>query len=163
MCIHSARFVYVIMKYDGFKVFTSQFSDAKQQPEKKNRQVNNSFLYFWMKQCDCRLHINRYTHTPNPGPLDDLLTTLLRCIVEAPRREQKKSTRLSFKDKLLMAEALHQLRLVVYPMSHQWTDLTSTHWHIEFNDVTSMGQIPPHPSGYSERCDTNIYNALAIC
>jgi len=41
-CIHRARFVYVLMRYDGFKVFTSQFSDAKQQSEKKH--TSNYFI-----------------------------------------------------------------------------------------------------------------------
>ena len=40
--------------------------------------------------------------------------------------------------------------------SHQWTDLTSTPWNTDFTDLTSMGQITPHPSGIPQETKSDL-------
>ena len=42
--------------------------------------------------------------------------------------------------------------------SHQWTDLTSTQWHTDFTDLTSMGQISPHPDGTPQETKSDLAN-----
>ena len=42
--------------------------------------------------------------------------------------------------------------------SHQWTDLTSTQWHTDFTDLTSMGQISPHPNGTPQETKSDLAN-----
>ena len=42
--------------------------------------------------------------------------------------------------------------------SHQWTDLTSTQWHTAFTDLTSVGQISPHPNGTPQETKSDLAN-----
>ena len=42
--------------------------------------------------------------------------------------------------------------------SHQWTDLTSTQWHTAFTDLTSVGQISPHPNGTPQESKSDLAN-----
>ena len=42
--------------------------------------------------------------------------------------------------------------------SHQWTDLTSTQWHTDFTDLTSMEQISPHPNGTLQENESDLAN-----
>ena len=42
--------------------------------------------------------------------------------------------------------------------SHQWTDLTSTQWHTAFSDLTSVGQISPHPNGTPQETKSDLAN-----
>ena len=47
--------------------------------------------------------------------------------------------------------------------SHQWTDLTSTQWHTDFTDLTSMEQISPHPNGTPQETKSDLANdAISI-
>ena len=48
--------------------------------------------------------------------------------------------------------------------SHQWTDLTSTQWHTAFTDLTSVGQISPHPNGTPQETKSDWVNyAIPMC